>query len=78
MAESLLAPLRMIETTHAIRIRNRDGIVQLFSPLVKDNTQVLSLGMQINTWVAVSSAAGDVTVPEEILLRIRDSFTGMV
>jgi O-acetyl-ADP-ribose deacetylase (regulator of RNase III) len=78
MTESLLAHLRMIETTHAIRIRNREGIVQRFGPLVKNNTQVLSLGMQINTWVAVSGAMGDVAVPEQILVRIRDSLTESV
>ncbi len=75
MAESLLAHLRMIETTHAIRIRNREEIIQRFGPIVNNGTEALSLGMQINTWVAASGATGDVTVPEEILVRIRDSFT---
>jgi O-acetyl-ADP-ribose deacetylase (regulator of RNase III) len=75
MTEALLAHLLMIETTHGIRIRNREEIVQTIGPLVKNDTQALSVGMQVNTWVAVSGVTEEVTVPEEVLARIRNSLT---
>lgn len=70
MTEAILAHLLMIETTHGIRIQNRDEIVKTIGPLVKNDTQALSFGMEINTWVAVSGVAGEVTVPDQVILRV--------
>jgi O-acetyl-ADP-ribose deacetylase (regulator of RNase III) len=77
LADALLAHLLVIESAHGIRIRNREEIVQRIGPLIKNDMQALSVGMQINTWVAVSDITGEVAVPEEILVRIRCSLTGM-
>lgn len=76
MEETLLSHLLMIESSHGIRIRNRDEIVQRIGPLAKNGIQALSAGMQVNSWVAVSGAGGEVTVPEEVLSRIRSSLSG--
>lgn len=70
MTEAILAHLLMIETTHGIRIRNREEIVQTIGPLVKNDTQALSFGMEINTWVAVSGVTGEVTVPDQVINRM--------
>jgi O-acetyl-ADP-ribose deacetylase len=70
MEEALLAHLLMIESSHGIRIRNREEVVQRIGPLVKNDMQALSVGTQINTWVAVSGITGVVTVPEDIILRV--------
>jgi len=70
MTGAILAHLLMIETTHGIRFRNREEIVQTIGPLVKNDTQALSFGMEINTWVAVSGVTGEVTVPDQVILRV--------
>lgn len=72
MEEAFLAHLLMIESSHGIRIRNRKEVVQKIGPLVKNDMQALSAGMQINTWVAVSGVTGEVTVPDDIILRVLD------
>ena len=70
MAEALLAHLLMIESSHGIRLRNRGEVVQRISPRVKNNTQALYAGMEINTWVAVSGVTGEVIVPDQVILRV--------
>jgi hypothetical protein len=74
-AETLLVHLLMIESAHGIRIRNRNEVVSRIGPYLRQNLHALSAGTRINTWVAVSGATGEVTVPEELLLQIRDSLT---
>jgi len=70
LAEAIAAHLLMIETSHNIRIRNREEIVQRIAPAVKNSTQALSFGISLNTWVAVSGMTGDVTVPDRVLLQM--------
>ncbi|MDD1700694.1 MAG: O-acetyl-ADP-ribose deacetylase [Methanoregula sp.] len=77
LAESLTAHLLMIETFHAIRIRNRTEIVKRIAPVVKNSTQALSAGILLNNWVAVSGVTGDVTIPESIILRILEHLKKM-
>jgi O-acetyl-ADP-ribose deacetylase (regulator of RNase III) len=70
LAEVLMAHLRMIEITYAIRIRNSMEVVQRLMPAVKNKTTALTAGILINTWIATSSITGDITVPEGVILRI--------
>ena len=70
IAEALTAHLRMIETSHAIRIRNSVEIVQRLTPAVKNDTAALTAGILLNNWVAVSGITGDTTVPDIIISRI--------
>lgn len=68
--EALLAHLLMIESAHVIRIRNRAEVMQRIGPLLKNDIQALSAGMEINNWVAVNGRTGDVTIPEEVLAML--------
>jgi O-acetyl-ADP-ribose deacetylase (regulator of RNase III) len=70
LAEAIAAHLLMIETSHNIRIRNREEIVQRIAPAVKNSIQALTFGISLNTWVAVSGMAGDVTVPDRVILQV--------
>lgn len=70
LAESLAAHLLMIETSHNIRIRNREVIVQRILPFIKNVPQVTAGCTPLNTWIAVSRRTGDIVVPEEIILRM--------
>ena len=69
-AEALMAHLRMIETTYAIRIRNSPEVVQRLTPAIQDKTAALFAGMMMNTYVATSGITGDIIIPEDILCRI--------
>jgi len=73
LAEALMAHIRMIETTYAIRIRNSTEVVQRLLPAVKDRTAALSAGIMLNTWVATSGVTGDITVPEGSISRILEN-----
>lgn len=73
MAQALFSHLSMIEMTHSIRFRNRIEIVKALAPAVKNDTYALSAGISLNTWVAMAGVQGEVTVPREILDRIRES-----
>ncbi|NTV84018.1 MAG: hypothetical protein HGA23_06945, partial [Bacteroidales bacterium] len=59
----------------AMRGLDQEEMGLRIGPIVTDGTQALSVGMQINTWVAVSGVTGDVTIPEEILVRIHEYLT---
>jgi O-acetyl-ADP-ribose deacetylase (regulator of RNase III) len=74
-AETLLAHILMIESTHGIRIRNQKEVVSRISPYLRQDPDALFAGTQFNTWVAVSGATGEVTVPEEVIGQIRYSLT---
>ncbi len=73
MAQALFSHLAMIEVTHGIRFRNRKAIVKILAPAAKNDLQALSAGASLNTWVATAGVRGEVTVPEDILLKILDS-----
>ena len=73
LAEALLAHLLVIETTHGIRIRNRETVVQRIALVAKNSTHVLGAGIALNTWIAVSGCRGDITVPDEMITRIAES-----
>jgi len=70
LAEALTAHLRMIEISHAIRIRNITEVVQRLTPAVKNNTAVLSAGILINNWVAVNGITGDIIIPDDVIYLI--------
>jgi O-acetyl-ADP-ribose deacetylase (regulator of RNase III) len=70
LAEVLTAHLLMIETSYAIRIRNRAEVVKRIAPVVKNSTQALSAGILLNNWIAVSGSSGDVTIPDKIIFQI--------
>jgi len=67
MAQAVFSHLAMIEATHGIRIRNKEAIVQTLAPAVKNDTQALSAGISLNTWVAMAGVQREVTVPESVL-----------
>lgn len=69
---TLLAHLLTIESAHGIRILNREHIIRKTGSFVGNGIQALSVGMEINTWVASRGATGNVNVPEEVLTRIWD------
>lgn len=73
MAQALFSHLTMIEMSHGIRIRNRIEIVKALSTAVKNDTQALSAGISLNTWVAMAGVQGEVKVPPDIIDRIYDS-----
>jgi len=70
MAQALFSHLSMIEMSHDIRIRNRIEIVKALATAVKNDTQALSAGISLNTWVAIAGVQGEVTVPGHVIHRI--------
>lgn len=70
MAQALFSHLSMIEMSHGIRIRNRIEIVKALATAVKNDTQALSAGISLNTWVAMAGVQGEVTVPGHVIHRI--------
>lgn len=73
MAQALFSHLSMIEMSHGIRIRNRIEVVKSLAPAVENDTQALSAGISLNTWVAMAGVQGEVTVPRDIMDRVRTS-----
>ena len=70
LAETLTAHLRMIEISHAIRIRNITDVVQRLSPALKNNTAALTAGILVNNWIAVNGITGEIIIPDDVLFRI--------
>lgn len=73
MSQALFSHIAMIETTHGIRVRNREEIVRKLVPAIKNDPQALSAGMALNTWIAVTGTQEDIVIPDEIITKIHDA-----
>jgi hypothetical protein len=75
VADMISAHLLMIESAHQIRIRNKEEIVQVISEVAENNIQALSAVISVNNWIAAAGVAGDVRIPHDVLIHIRNHIT---
>ncbi len=68
--EQIVGQLRMIETVHAIRIVNRDRLIETIAKNAGNTGHASRITAALNSWVAVNGITGEAEIPENVIRQI--------
>jgi hypothetical protein len=67
LEERARSQLMIIERMYGVNIQSRDVIARTIAEGVADSRQILRVCTYLNSWLAMSGASGDITVPRDVL-----------
>jgi hypothetical protein len=69
LEERAKSQLMIIENMYGIRIQKKDEVTNLIAGSAENSRQILRICSFLNSWLAMSGARGDVSIPADTLKK---------